>query len=303
VWKRGENLVRFAHLRFASRLSSGTMPRSMNKSGALRNLTRIPGVRRLWTKYKLGPLETRMRFDAIEQPWYAYGIYASAVLAKRLNIPAISAIEFGVAEGRGLVILERLANVIGADVGVEIVTYGFDSGGGMPKPIDYRDLPHVWGEGYYRMDQEALRKRLTRAKLVIGDVAKTVPETVASGAMPPVGFVAFDLDYYSSTKAAFRVFEGPTQGRLPRVQCYFDDISWPEFGCLNEYVGELLAIREFNDEHPKMKICPIAYLRTQRERPARWNEQIFVCHDFEHPLYVANVAPQEADFRRIVLPP
>jgi hypothetical protein len=275
----------------------------MNKDTVLRNLTRIPGMRRLWTKSKFGPLETRARFDAIEQPWYAYGIYAAAVLAKRLHVPAISAIEFGVAEGRGLVMLEHLANLIGTEVGIDIATYGFDSGGGMPKPRDYRDLPHVWGEGYYRMDQEALRKRLTRATLVIGDVAQTVPETMASGMMAPVGFVAFDLDYYSSTKAAFRIFEGAPQSRLPRVQCYFDDISWPEFGCLNEYVGELLAIREFNDEHAKMKICPIAYLRTQRQRPARWNEQIFVCHDFEHPQYVANVAPDGADFRRITLPP
>src|SRR5260370_9295928 len=96
------------------------MGRLMNKNGALRSLTRIPGVRRLWTKYKFGPLETRVRFDAIEQPWYAYGIYASAVLAKRLRIPAISAIEFGVAEGPGLVMPERLAHAICSDVGVGI---------------------------------------------------------------------------------------------------------------------------------------------------------------------------------------
>jgi hypothetical protein len=244
-----------------------------------------------------------MRFDAVEQPWYAYGVYASAWLAKRLGIPSISAIEFGVAEGRGLVILERLADMIGTAVGVDVVPYGFDSGQGMPKPIDYRDLPHVWSEGFYPMDHEALRRRLTKARLVLGDVAKTTGETLSSGTMPPVGFISFDLDYYSSTKAAFAIFDGPAQTRLPRVQCYFDDINWPEFGCLKDYVGELLAIREFNDEHPKKKICPIAHLRTQRERPARWNEQIFVCHDFDHPLYGVNVAPDHAEFRRIPLPP
>jgi hypothetical protein len=265
-------------------------------------LSRIPRVRDFWTKRELGSLETRVRFDAIEQPWYAYGVYASAVLAKRLGIPAISAIEFGVAEGRGLVKLERLAQRIGDEVGVRIATFGFDSGEGMPPPVDYRDLPHVWGRGDYKMNPDALRARLTSARLVIGDVARTVPETLASGALPPVGFVSFDLDYYSSTKAAFRIFEGAHKNRLPRVQCYFDDISWPDFGCLNEYVGELLAIREFNDEHPKMKICPIAGLRTQRQRPAAWNEQIFVCHDFEHPLYTHNVAPLEDSFHRIALP-
>jgi hypothetical protein len=275
----------------------------MDLDNILRKLVYVPGVQRLWSKYNLGSLDTRVRFDAVEQPWYAYGVYASATLAKRLGIRSISAIEFGVAEGRGLVTLERLAEMIGADVGVDIETYGFDSGHGMPVPVDYRDLPHVWGEGYYRMDEEALRGRLKKAKLVLGNVAETVPKALASSSMPPVGFVAFDLDYYSSTKAAFGIFDGPRESHLPRVQCYFDDICWPEFGCLNEYVGELLAIREFNDEHPKKKICPIAHLRTQRQKPARWNEQIFVCHDFEHPLYTANVAPSGADFRRIPLPP
>jgi len=268
----------------------------------LRRIAGVPFTRNLWTKSQLGPLETRVRFDAVEQPWYTYGVYASAVLAKRLGIPAISVVEFGVAEGRGLLKLERIAETVGAEVGVEIITYGFDSGGGMPAPVDYRDLPHVWGQGYYPMDQEALRARLRTARLVLGDVATTVPETLASEAMPPVGFVSFDLDYYSSTKAAFRLFEGASATRLPRVQCYFDDISWPEFGCLNEYVGELLAIREFNDEHPRMKICPIAHLRTQRQVPARWNEQIYVLHDFDHPQYVQNVAPVEPTFRRIALP-
>jgi hypothetical protein len=268
----------------------------------LRQMAKVPIVKELWTKSRLGPLEMRLRYDAIEQPWYAYGVYSAAWLARQLGLPAISVAEFGVAEGRGLVMLERLAELIGAELGIDITTYGFDSGEGMPKPTDYRDLPHVWGEGFYRMDQAALRARLKRARLVLGDVARTVPEVVGSKTMTPLGFVAFDLDYYSSTKAAFRIFEGPHETRLPRVQCYFDDISWPEFGCMNEYVGELLAIREFNDEHPEMKICPIAHLRTQRQVPARWNEQIYVCHDFGHPLYAKNVAPRDASFRRIPLP-
>lgn len=273
----------------------------MNKDVLLRRLVNVPGVQRLWARTGLGSIETRIRFDAVDQPWYAYGVHASACLAKRLGIPAISAIEFGVAEGRGLVKLEQLATAIGAEVGVHVAVYGFDSGQGMPKPVDYRDLPHVWGEGFYPMNQDALRARLQHAELVLGDVSETVPRMLASGKMPPVGFVSFDLDYYSSTKAAFAIFGGPAENRLPRVQCYFDDISWPEFGCLNEYVGELLAIREFNEEHPKMKICPIAHLRTQRARPARWNEQIYVCHDFDHPQYATNVAPEGEAFRRIPL--
>ena len=81
----------------------------------------------------------------------------------------------------------------------------------MPKPVDYRDLPHVWGEGFYVMNEDALRARLKNAKLVLGPVEETVPQTFRSGAVPPVGFVAFDLDYYSSTKAAFQIFEGASE--------------------------------------------------------------------------------------------
>jgi hypothetical protein len=268
----------------------------------LRRLTAIPPLRRLWAKYQLGPLAVRLRHDAVERPWYAFGIHQSAALAKKLGLTAISAIEFGVAGGSGLLVMERLAEAIGRELKIRVATFGFDSGAGMPKPVDYRDLPHVWGEGYYPMDLDKLRARLTSAKLFIGDVLETVPEAVASGAMPPVGFVAFDLDYYSSTKAAFQIFEGPTWSRLPRVYCYFDDICFPEFGCHNEYVGELLAIREFNEEHEKRKICHIAHLNTQRQRPAAWNEQVFVCHDFAHPLYTVNVSPQNLEFRHMPLP-
>ena len=271
----------------------------MDRDFILRRLASLSPIRRWWGKLEIGSVDTRIRFDVVEQPWYAYGVHSAAVLAKRLGISEISVVEFGVAAGRGLVKLERLAWAIGAEVGVSIATYGFDSGAGMPRPVDYRDLPHVWGEGFYQMDEQILRARLKKARLLLGDVSATVPAALAAGDMPPVGFVAFDLDYYSSTMAAFRIFEGKPESRLPRVQCYFDDISWPDFGCHNEYVGELLAINEFNEAHPTMKVCPIAHFRTQRQRPANWNEQIYVCHDFAHPQYTVNVAPTEAEFRQI----
>jgi hypothetical protein len=257
-------------------------------------LVRIPGFRVGWRQLRLGSLHTRMRYDVTVQPWYAYGVYNSAMLAKRLGLSAISVLEFGVAGGRGLVALEKLAIEIEAATGVRIDVYGFDSGGGMPPPIDYRDLPHVWDQGFYKMDEAALRKRLVRAELVLGDVAETVPELLASPTLAPVGFIAFDLDYYSSTKAAFRIFEGASATRLPRVYCYFDDIAGPEFACMNEFVGEYLAIREFNDEHARQKICPIANLKIERPKAAPWNDQTFVFHDFDHPLYTKNIAPTGA---------
>jgi hypothetical protein len=138
------------------------------------------------------------------------------------------------------------------------------------------------------MDEAALRNRLKYAELVIGDVGLTTP-ALLSRKIAPIGFIAFDLDYYSSTKAAFQVFSGSEQTRLPRIYCYFDDIL-DEIACHNEFIGELCAIREFNAEHLSQKICPIHLLRKTQPIPQTWHEQIYVMHDFAHSLYCTNVA-------------
>ena len=70
---------------------------------------------------------------------------------------------------------------------------------------------------------------------------------------------------------------------------------------MNEYVGELLATREFNDDHKRIKVCKIASMWTERERPLKWNERMFVCHDFAHPQYTINVMPQSESFRQLPL--
>jgi hypothetical protein len=259
----------------------------------LRQLMRVPLLQGLWTRFPVGSLSSRMRFGIFDYPSYAYGVYMAGQLARCLELTSISAIEFGVAGGRGLLALERIAVEVEKEMGVRIDVLGFDNGKGLPPTTDYRDLPHVWGEGYFPMDQEQLRRRLTRARLILGDVAETVPEVVRSGALSPVGFAAFDLDYYSSTRAAFAIFEGEPATRLPRVHCYFDDTIGPQLACMNPYVGELLAIEEYNQRHAHQKISQVINLRLSRDKPERWNEQIFVHHDFEHPLYTRNVMPKQ----------
>ena len=49
-------------------------------------------------------------------------------LAKPLKLPAISAIEFGVAGGRGFDALERAAKAVGKYFGIQISVFGFDTG-------------------------------------------------------------------------------------------------------------------------------------------------------------------------------
>jgi hypothetical protein len=249
----------------------------------LTRITQIPGFRTLWNRFPVGSVSTRVRYGIFDRPYYAYGVYAAADLAKRLGVNAIEAAEFGVAGGRGLIALENIAAAVGEDLGIQISVSGFDSGDGMPAPADYRDLPHVWDKGFYVMDVPKLKARLKpETRLVLGDVGTTITSWTPNG---PVGFVAFDLDYYSSTKDAFQLFERRSETMLPRVYCYFDDILWPEHALHNEWVGELCAIREFNEDHKMKKLCPIHMLRHMRPCHEAWNEQMYVFHDFGHPLY------------------
>jgi hypothetical protein len=132
------------------------------------------------------------------------------------------------------------------------------------------------------------KKHLKKAILIMGDVNETVGEWVRTSTVP-VGFVAFDLDYYSSTKAALNIFEGSAATHLPRVHCYFDDVSSNDVACMNPYVGELLAIQEFNDSHDNRKISRIELMREQRPRYEPWQGKTYVMHDFQHPSYNEHV--------------
>ncbi len=272
----------------------------MALDSVLRRFVEFPGARRLWNRFPVGSLSTRVRYGIFSRPHYAFGVYSAADLASKLGLTAISVIEMGVAGGRGLLALEEIAAEVSKYLRVQINVYGFDSGTGLAQPKDYRDLPHVWNAGFYKMDVDALKQRLRSAHLVLGNVASTIPSFL-DGEHPPIGFVAFDLDYYSWTKAAFEVFDGNPQSYLPRVYCYFDDIMWPEMACHNEFVGELCAIREFNLEHEHKAICPIHMLRYMQPSARAWHEQMYVFHDFTHPLYCVNLTPRTAASTQLAL--
>lgn len=239
----------------------------------------------LITRFALGSFEFRLALDALPRPWYGYGVYHAALLAQRLNIPEITAFEFGVATGAGLVALERVAEEVEAVTGTKVRVYGFDTGAGMPEHSDYRDLPYIWRKGYYRMDVDAVKGRLRRAELILGDVAVTLPQFLARPDVPPIGFVSFDMDYYSSTVAAFGIFEGPHERYLPRVLCYFDDVVGPDSQLHCEDVGELLAIAEFNRLPRNHRIRPIHGLASKRPLQSAWAPKMFTYHRFDHPAY------------------
>ena len=253
--------------------------------GVLSQVMRLPYIKGLWTRIPVGPVDVKVQYGIYPRPEYAYGVYWAAYLASCIGIPRITAIELGVAGGRGLLALEEACAEIGTFLGVKIDVVGFDSGEGLPPPVDYRDLPHIWNTGFYTMDEPALRAKLRSAKLVIGDVAVTAKDWLRDLIEAPVGFIAFDLDYYSSTKAALALLDGPESTHLPRVHCYFDDLTANDQGCMNRYVGEYLAIDEFNAAHPDRKICCIEQLRNNRPGYEHWQERMYAFHNFAHAKY------------------
>ena len=220
----------------------------------------------------------------ILRPNYTWGVLQGAHLASALGIKRVTVAEFGVAGGKGLLALERAAEKVEALLGVDIDVHGFDTGKGLPRPVDYRDLPNLYVESDYCMDVGELRARLRRARLHLGLAADTVGGFLESRPAP-LAFVSFDLDYYSSTRDAFAVLQAGHELVLPRVHCYFDDIMG--FTC-SEFTGVRLAIQEFNETNRLRKISPIfglKYFLTPHYAQQQWSEMFYLAHFFDHPLY------------------
>ena len=118
--------------------------------------------------------------------------------------------------------------------------------------------------------------KLEISKLVIGDVSKTVKNESLFKKDSPIGCIMFDLDMYSSTKSALKVFNLNHDFLLPRVNCYFDDIGSIEF------IGERLAIEEFNQKNKNMKIGQNYKLLFNSKCRGNY---IYEMHNFNHPHY------------------
>jgi hypothetical protein len=235
----------------------------------------------LWTRMEqiLGDPVARRR------PQYAYGVLQGAALAKVLGLDRVSVIEVGVAGGAGLLAMERAVELCEREVEVRIDVFGFDSGTGMPKPKDYRDIPYKWSQGYYPGNIEELKNRLSRADLRIGLLSETVPQFLSQHPAS-VAFVGFDACMFSATSDALRIFTGTHDSLLPRVPCSFRSAIGKDF---SDYTGELLAIAEFNRQNAARKLSPIRGL--QYFVPSRfrwwWVDMMYSLHVFDHPLYGA----------------
>jgi hypothetical protein len=222
-------------------------------------------------------VRTRERWDAVDRPHYLCGVLAAADLAKQSGINSIYVVEFGVARGNGLLALQTYARIIEQQTGVKILVAGFDTGSGLPPTKgDFRDHPDQWAEGDYPMDEQWLRTQLfSGTELILGDVRETVPKFVLSQSCP-LGFIAIDLDLYSSTKSALEILRLPGSRMLCRVFLYFDDIFLPQS---HRFAGERLAIDEFNEETLSVKIDRWYALSNRIFRDYRWVQQMYVAHN------------------------
>jgi hypothetical protein len=224
----------------------------------VRALPFAPAVKSLW--------------DAVEYPQYLVGVLHAA------QYGPVSVIEFGVAAGHGLLALQRHARAVECVTQSPIYVYGFDTGSGLPPGTDdYRDHPDCWCPGDFPMDETALRSRLgPRSALILGDVAETALSQTFEA---PVGFVAIDLDLYSSTVAALAIFHRTDVQRLVRTALYFDEVTME---CNHRFAGELLAIEEFNAKSDTVKIDRWRGLRHERPFPeAPWLDGMYLAHDVE----------------------
>ena len=242
-----------------------------------------------WIRLFANSVGNQALWDIVDRPHYLTGVLAAAPEAKRQGIAEISVAEFGVAGGNGLLALQQYAAAVEKDTGVRIAVYGFDKGKGLPQLCgDFRDHPDQWREGDYWMEEHLLRSRLAeRTTLIVGDVRETVSTFVREAQVAPLGFVAMDLDLYSSTMAALKIFTLPGKRMLLRVPMYFDDVN---FSFNHKFAGELRAIDEFNSSQDSVKIDIWRGLRNNRPFPdASWINNMYIAHDIESISKIALV--------------
>jgi len=235
----------------------------------------------------LGGYRARVYFDLVFRQYTAFCMLDAADRAANLGLKRISVVEFGVASGAGLLNICDNARAIRKATGIEFDIYGFDTGAGLPPPRSYRDHPELYQQGDFPMNFRALQARLPEnAKLVLGDIATTVPQFLREG-LAPLGYVALDVDYYWSAVEALRIFSGPPEFYLPLVNLYLDD-------CHDAYhnpsCGEMLACQEFNEANDLRKIFPYTALREKRLlKRASWPSKIYSVHVLDHKIRTEGV--------------
>lgn len=225
------------------------------------------------------------------RPHYETILLESVLEAKKIGYKEVSVLELGVAGGNGILALEKYKKNIEKLTKVKINIFGFDYGEGLPKTSNKYDLPFMWSEGDYKIDKDKLNK-LINSKIYFGDIKDTLIKFIESNP-PPISTIFFDLDYYTSTKNFLDQIPKIKNFLCPRVYCYFDDIF--SLGHhINEHNGELLAIKEFNDNNEDIKIGK-SLSNAYDFKFSIGNEYLFMLNNFSHKNYFKNINYKKDD--------
>ncbi len=230
-----------------------------------------------------GSFRKKVAYDLVVRPQHAFGILHAADQAKLRGLSEITIIEFGVANGAGLMNMIAIAEKVTKITGIKIHIYGFDTGTGMPEPKDYRDHPEYYNTGDFPMNKDLLEEKIKgKATIIYGPIKANISKFLSSiSEANPIGFVTIDVDYYSSTKDVLELFKFEATLFLPLTFVYLDDIFMPHH---NSKCGELLAIEEFNAEEAMREISYHRFFENQRIfRNANWVKQLYYFHVLDHP--------------------
>ena len=220
---------------------------------------------------------------------YALGILMAAHQAKELNYKKISIIELGCWNLEGLIDIENYIHDIKKFIDIDFNVYGFELGTGhIEEETDPRNRLYDLSGGNYAFKKKDNLKKLTISKLILGDVKDTVPKFLEEGHLDdaPLGFIIFDLGFYSSAKNALQLLKSDSKRYLPRSIIYSDNNY---FVLKNE--ADKAAFAEFNLEGGKT-ISPIGELAEQLS--LSWNKWIFLgkrmymLSDLKHEKYNIN---------------
>ena len=230
----------------------------------------------------------KVHFGLEYRPHYALGLIKACTLAKQLKLRKIYALELGCAGGSGIQDLLYLSRKLYRLTGVEIIVKGIDLGSGLCKPESFRDLPYMWDEGFYKCDFAKLEALGLDKYISFGDVSPALSELLdepSLGEEARIGFLAFDMDYYSSTKKALDIISLSQKMKfLPRTPVYFDDTLMT-----SRDTGELRAVYDFNEQSDSFKIYPNElepeFLSLKWRNWIYLAKKLMTLHIFDHPEY------------------
>jgi len=145
--------------------------------------------------------------------------------AAKQKIKKILIIEFGVASGAGLFNLAHIANKLSKIYNIDYEVIGFDTGLGMPAPVDYKEHPEKYRTGDFPSLNLSENKLPKKTKIYYGEIKETVNLIKNYHERNfKIGFISIDVDYYSSTMSCLKSLTFDQSFYLPSTVLYFDDV-------------------------------------------------------------------------------